>query len=206
MQTQGMTEAATETTMAEQPGDEAAPEELFADEDEEGWESMEDLAPGQAAAEAASGAAVAEGDDTQGWEGLENLAAAEAAPGAAAAEGDDTEGWEEPQDLASAEAATAEGDAGAEEDAPAAEGEVEAAAAGEPEAAVDMHQVGLHSALFPPKPLQVHHTEVFPLHCCIAVAGILPSLICSTVIAHETLPRLLQVLEIFIASMLKKAC
>lgn len=143
-QTQGMTTAATETTMAEQSGDEAAPEELFADEDEEGWEGMEDLAPGQAAAEAAPDAAVAEGDDTEGWEGLESLAPAEAA---ADAEGDDAEGWEEPEDLASAQAAMAEGDAAAEEVAVATKGELEAAAAGEPEAGVDMHQVGLYCAL-----------------------------------------------------------
>lgn len=139
-------QAATETTMAEQSGDEAATKEVFADEDEEGWEGMEDVAPAQAAAEAAPDAA--EGDDAEGWEGLESLtpaeAAAEAAPDVPVAEGDSAEGWEEPENLAPAEAAATEGDAAAEEEAQATQGEIAAAAAGEAEAAVDMHQVGAY--------------------------------------------------------------
>ena len=129
-----------DTAASEQFENEAAPEELFADDDEEGWEGMEDLAP---AAEAASSAAAAKGHDSEGWEESESLAPAEAAADAFVAEGDDAEGWEEPEDLASANAAdVAEGDAAAEEAVQSTDRELEEAAAGEAEAAVDMHQVG----------------------------------------------------------------
>ena len=130
-----------DTAASEQFENEAAPEELFADDDEEGWEGMEDLAP---AAGAASSAAAAKGHDTEGWEESESLVPAEAAADAFVAEGDDAEGWEEPEDLASANAAdVAEGDAAAEEAVQSTDRELEEeAAAEEAEAAVDMHQVG----------------------------------------------------------------
>ena len=129
---------------------EAAVEDSFADDDEEGWEAMEDLASPQAPVEAAADAAMAEGDDTEGWEEPEDLASTEAAdgagPDAAMAEGDDTEGWEQPEDMAPAEAAAdaavPEDGAAAQEATPSTDGEDEAAAEGEPGAAADTHQVG----------------------------------------------------------------
>ena len=139
--------SASATAVAEHSGGGANHDQMFADEDEEGWEDMHDLTP----AHKASATAVAEeGDDAEGWEEPEDLATAETAADAtsatAVAEGDATaEGWEEAEDLAPAEATSeatsdvAEGDAATEEAAPSDETGALAAAAEEPEAA---HQVG----------------------------------------------------------------